>query len=119
MTRINVIPPSELCDKHLLAEYRELPRVFALARPDAQIPPLYVLGKGHVTFFYDKLGFLAKRAQDIFDCCRRRDFNVQYDPKGLWKVCPYPQLYKDWTPTPEAIILNRARIEQRIREFKR
>ena len=27
MTRINVIPPAELSDQHLIAEYRELPRV--------------------------------------------------------------------------------------------
>lgn len=27
MTRINVIPVSELSDQHLIAEYRELPRV--------------------------------------------------------------------------------------------
>ena len=28
MTRINCIPPAELSDKHLLAEFHELPRVF-------------------------------------------------------------------------------------------
>lgn len=27
MTRINVVPPSELCDQHLLAEFRELTRI--------------------------------------------------------------------------------------------
>ncbi|HGJ5874346.1 MAG TPA: pyrimidine dimer DNA glycosylase/endonuclease V [Arsenophonus apicola] len=27
MTRINVIPPNELCDQHLLAEHRELTRI--------------------------------------------------------------------------------------------
>ncbi len=27
MTRINLVPPSELCDQHLLAEYRELTRI--------------------------------------------------------------------------------------------
>lgn len=32
MTRINLIPPSELHYKHLVAEYRELPRVFGLVR---------------------------------------------------------------------------------------
>ena len=32
MTRINVVPPRLLLDEHLLAEYRELPRVFALAK---------------------------------------------------------------------------------------
>lgn len=27
MTRINLIPPEELCDQHLLAEHRELTRI--------------------------------------------------------------------------------------------
>ena len=27
MTRINLIPPKELCDQHLLAEFRELTRI--------------------------------------------------------------------------------------------
>lgn len=31
MTRINVVPVEELTTKHLVAEYRENPRVFALA----------------------------------------------------------------------------------------
>lgn len=31
MTRINRIPVEELSRQHLVAEYRELPRVFALA----------------------------------------------------------------------------------------
>lgn len=31
MTRINCVPVRELGGKHLVAEYRELPRVYALA----------------------------------------------------------------------------------------
>ena len=27
MTRINLVPPEELCDQHLLAEHRELTRI--------------------------------------------------------------------------------------------
>ena len=27
MTRINLVPPAELCDQHLLAEHRELTRI--------------------------------------------------------------------------------------------
>jgi hypothetical protein len=119
MTRINVVPPSELCDKHLLAEYRELPRVFKLARPDADIPAVYVLGTGHVTFFYNKLAFLAKRAEAIYACCRARGFKVQFKPAGLWKACPHKELYQDWTPTKAAIKLNRARIAERMKAFKR
>ena len=30
MTRINTMPPEHLTDQHLFAEYRELPRIFAL-----------------------------------------------------------------------------------------
>ncbi|ENT03393.1 hypothetical protein C038_02848 [Brucella sp. 63/311] len=36
MTRINCIPPAELTGPHLVAEYRELPRVFALVRAAIQ-----------------------------------------------------------------------------------
>jgi len=32
MTRINLVDPSTLHSKHLLAEYRELPRVFGLVQ---------------------------------------------------------------------------------------
>jgi deoxyribonuclease (pyrimidine dimer) len=67
MTRINVVAPRDLTDQHLLAEYRELPRVFTLAqawldrgKPGA-LPERYALGTGHVKFFYDKTDYLAKR----------------------------------------------------------
>jgi deoxyribonuclease (pyrimidine dimer) len=58
MTRVNCIPVRELCDKHLLSEYRELPRVFTWLekvieknnRP--RIPAHYVLGTGHMSFFW-------------------------------------------------------------------
>ena len=32
MTRINLINPEKLTDQHLLAEYRELPRIFWIVR---------------------------------------------------------------------------------------
>ncbi len=44
MTRINCVPVEELSGPHLVAEYRELPRVFALAQRAATrkiaVPPL-------------------------------------------------------------------------------
>lgn len=60
MTRINCIPPRELSREHLIAEYRELPRIFALVRAaiargespdDPRNPTSYTLGAGHVRFF--------------------------------------------------------------------
>lgn len=60
MTRINLVPVSELSDQHLIAEYRELPRIFNLVLNaqykgkyplDFKISDTYLLGTGHVTFF--------------------------------------------------------------------
>ena len=40
MTRINCVPVEELHQKHLVAEYRELPRVFRLAEAAATGLPI-------------------------------------------------------------------------------
>lgn len=117
MTRINVVPVQELCDKHLLAEYRELPRVFKLARPCPDAPKEYVLGAGHVKFFYDKLGFLACRFVELVNECKKRGFNVRYDTADVAGLSP--ALIRDYTPPPEALALNRARIAERISQFRR
>jgi len=119
MTRINVVPVQELCDEHLLAEYRELPRVFRLARPCPDAPKEYVLGAGHVKFFYDKLDYLTDRFQLLVCEGRRRGFVLNYE----YPVSPFidinPMLYNSYTPTPEALALNRARIAERISKFRR
>ena len=119
MTRINLVPPSELCDKHLLAEYRELPRVFKLARADADIPPAYVLGTGHVTFFYDKLAYLVRRQMALVAECKRRGFNIAFDADDLVGANKNAKLYGDYEPTQQALALNRARIAERMANFKK
>lgn len=48
MTRINVVPVFELSDQHLMAEYRELPRVIKQKINTTDAPRLYKLGLGHV-----------------------------------------------------------------------
>ena len=52
MTRINIIPVSELYDQHLIAEYREITMVpAALDRTlKSKIAQQYTLNKGHVYF---------------------------------------------------------------------
>jgi deoxyribonuclease (pyrimidine dimer) len=123
MTRINVVPVESLCRQHLIAEWRELPRVFALAckasispKPwtDKQ-PAEYTLGTGHVIFFYDKLAFLADRHQQLTQEMLRRG----YKPSVLgslyreWKL-KIPQTYwKDYTPTEQALSANAERIAER------
>lgn len=86
MTRINLVPPSSLCDQHLLAEHREITRVpnYVLRRLSLGKPIVtsgledYTLGTGHVRFFYDRLDFLKKRYDRVHHECQRRGFNVSY-----------------------------------------
>ena len=116
MTRINVVPPEELCDQHLLAEWRELTRIpngvasgkFKLTN----IPDEYVLGTGHVKFFLNKLYFLLKRYIDIMIELENRDM----PQRSYWtnQVIPYPELWGDYEPTEEALRINRERIKERM-----
>ena len=119
MTRINCIPVDELSGPHLVAEYRELPRVFALAqkaadRGNISQPKTYTLGKGHLLFFYTRLGYLAKRHTELIDEMRARGYKPTFsglrreDFPNLPDVC-----WNDWEPTAEAMAINRARIKAR------
>lgn len=73
MTRINVgIKPKQLTDQHLIAELRELPRIFTAVNKRIKaekdfndITPNFKLGIGHVKFFYDKLEYLLLRHQSL------------------------------------------------------
>ena len=126
MTRINTVDPDELCDQHLWAEYRELPRI-----PNAilhnrisleNVPEKYTVrtegnpdgGKGHVRFFVDKLDWLYWRYMALIGELRRRG----YDPKNKWPSdiidVPYVLLWCSWNPDKEAIELNRKRIKERM-----
>ena len=120
MTRINCIPVTELHDKHLLAEYRELPRVFRLARPCPEAPKQYVLGAGHVKFFYNKLGWLLTRQHEIVKEMIRRGFKPLHDPNDLqdFHTPANDKCWGTWWPTEDAMALNRERINQRLKEMK-
>lgn len=63
MTRINLgIDPADLCDQHLVAEYRELPRLWRYVDAPPKSPPAtFRLGKGHVLWCAAHLGSMADR----------------------------------------------------------
>jgi len=112
MTRINCIPPSELTDSHLLAEYRELPRAFSFARPGVTVPDSYRMGTGHVLFFATRTGFLARRQRALIEECLRRGFSISFrDPPA-----PVPGFDDDWSPTPDDVEVNLQRLRQKIAE---
>jgi len=96
MTRINLVEPAELCDQHLIAEWRELTRI-----PNgivagkytvnlAEIPEHYTVrtednpdgGKGHVKFFLNKLRFLSYRYEAIREELSQRNLAS----RSMWPV---------------------------------
>ncbi len=117
MTRINVgIPPIELTNKHLIAEHRELkriPNVVAKGRCNLNnIPTQFTLGKGHVSFFYDKLGYLKDRYVGLYNECLNRGFNVQ-SYLVSWDGVPQ-ELMNGYIPTIKDIEIIRERIAERL-----
>lgn len=116
MTRINLVPPEELCDQHLLAEHRELTRIpNAVARGKFSLqgqPDDYKLGEGHVRFFFNKMRFLHTRYHALHAECLARGFQVHNRwPQDL----PHDAaLWGDYQPTTQALRANRARIAERM-----
>lgn len=83
MTRINVgVLPSELPNRLLLAEHREITRVpnavrrLIGSRKVVLLPLRFTLGTGHVRFFYRRLGYLRRRYNTLLVECRRRGFDI-------------------------------------------
>jgi len=124
MTRINCVPPKELTREHLIAEYRELPRVFGMVfgmvergvtDPSlADIPPTYRMGTGHMKFFADKLGYLVRRQKSLIAEMRSRGYDPRFpEPEKL--LVDIPQAFHgDWEPDEEALRISRARIAERL-----
>lgn len=117
MTRINCVPVAELSRQHLIAEYRELPRVFALAhkaydaRRKVVAPAAYTLGAGHVKFFYQRLGFCRRRFGELREEMLSRGYSPKYD--GAPIVTVPSDWHADWEPDSTAIAINRQRILER------
>jgi len=109
MTRINLVPPEELMDQHLFAEFREIKMVpkslrrslraawqrefdkndmgdfdeqrtkLAIEAVLKKIPSAYTLNTGHVSFFYDKGLYLRKRYALLRAELERRAINFNRD----------------------------------------
>lgn len=112
MTRVNAgIDPQKLPDKLLIAEHREITRIPNAIRSGRaivqDIPPTFRLGEGHVKFFYDKLEYLRKRYEALYEECRFRGFEVTAKHSAFSDLPP--ELMNDYTPTRETrrLIINR------------
>src|SRR5574343_1218965 len=124
MTRINVVPVEELTTKHLVAEYRENPRVFALAHKAYtnktkwynKQPPDYVLGPSHVLFFYNRLKYISTRQKQLVDEMIKRGYNPQFTEclEQQWRDKFPANYWNEYMPTEHALQINRERIKQRL-----
>jgi deoxyribonuclease (pyrimidine dimer) len=120
-----LVDPALLVRQHLHAEYRELPRIFALVR-DAQArgedpttvrvatTELYTLGKGHCRFFYPRLAWLTERYLLLVAEMQRRGYQPSFTAPPDWTKAIAPGWYGQWQPTPACVALNVARINVRL-----
>lgn len=122
MTRVNVIPAKLLTDQHLLAELREIPRIGTLVKKahakGKLLPPQpedYVLGIGHVKFFYNKLGYILSRIKQLQDECVHRKFGIEIiDYDTDWRSHLTAGYFGNYTATQRAVLLCKDRILERI-----
>ena len=125
MTRINLVPPSELTDQHLVAEYREIFMVGSSLQRSiasknwsktlATLPEKFTLNAGHVKFFYNKGLYLSNRYQQLVREMKHRGMTP--DPDRRFKTEQWPQeLWNDWSPSNRDKELIRERIQERINE---
>ncbi len=129
MTRINVIEPQELTRQHLLAEIRELPRIFTMVKGYKsqgvnyynfkrikKQPTVYTLGTGHMTHFADKLEWLANRYEALCDEWRKRGYKIQQVPRKDLVEGIDTKFLGGYTVTQQALEINRQRIAERLGE---
>lgn len=131
MTRVNVITPNELVNKHLIGEIHEITRVFGLVRKAQERkinkynfkekikqPSAYTMGTGHVYFFYDKLKFITDRYYALCEEAKVRGYKVNPIEKESLTSGINDWWFNDYQPTEEAKTVNRTRINDRLGDMK-
>jgi deoxyribonuclease (pyrimidine dimer) len=110
MVRVNLVKPNKLSDQHLIAEYDEILMLFAYIKkyPGIKDVPLrYVLGKGHMKFFKDKVLYLNERHAQLKKEMMSRRFKAE---KSLNINLVSIKNRKSWKPKKEDIKIIKERI---------
>jgi len=118
MTRINVIPVEELSDQHLLAEYRELPRVLKQNIDVKGAREKYHLGVGHMKWARRHWLFTLNRFRSLCDEMTHRNYFPRYNPENLSIYLvdiarEYPEA--TYEVSESDILLNRKRILEKYK----
>jgi deoxyribonuclease (pyrimidine dimer) len=115
VVRVNLINPKKLADQHLVAEYDEILMLTAYIKKYPKvdnIPKRYCLGKGHMTFFKDKILYLKKRHETLKSEMRQRGFKTN---KTIDIDLFSEDNKKDWKPGKLDFELISERITSKIR----
>jgi deoxyribonuclease (pyrimidine dimer) len=114
MVRINLIEPKALADQHLVAEYLEILMLAGHAKKFPEIRDIseeFCLGKGHISFFKNKMIYLKKRHELIKKEMKNRGFAIN---KTLI-ISRFPaNLKNDWDPNPKDIRIIKERLVWKI-----
>jgi deoxyribonuclease (pyrimidine dimer) len=121
MVRINIINPKKLTDQHLIAEYNEILMLFGYVKkyPSIKkniIPKKYVLGKGHILFFKNKLLYLKQRHERIKKEMKKRGFSAT--KTIILKKYPL-SLQQSWKPEKGDTKIIIKRLAEKIKKKKR
>lgn len=121
MTRINLLPVTQLTDQHLVAEYREIlrmPKYLSRSLNTKRgvriddLPPVFTLNTGHVKFFYNKGRFVRDRFWELRGEMHRRGFT----PTIVIDMTTWPKhLMGDYTPSAADVAISRQRIDSKLR----
>jgi len=115
MVRVNLVDPKRLSDQHLVAEYDEILMLLAYIKKYPEIdniPKEYCLGKGHMSFFKDKVLYLKKRHEIIKTEMKKRGFqtNKTVNLKSFAK-----KNKSDWKPDGKDLEIIIKRIISKLR----
>lgn len=117
MVRINLLNPSYLTDQHLIAEYNEILMLIGFIQKYSSIeniPENYILGKGHINFFKNKLTYIKNRHKQIKQEMIKRKFKptktLKLNHKSI--TSKHKNNYK---PTKQAKQLIKQRLKNKIK----
>ena len=113
MTRVNVVSPKELSDQWLIAEYRELPRVFKGNFALTNVPKNYKLGTGHVKWARYFGYYTNSRFQEILKEMQYRGFKTSFTGNFISYI--KDEMKNTYKPTSVDLKLNRNRLIERYK----